>query len=102
VARAWVFAPPVTPDEARALAAAAARERGCRALPDAPAFGSPTAAIACTGGGDQRVSFRGLFGDAWLACSLSAPTSERDQDALADRAGRWCVAVARAASRGAA
>jgi hypothetical protein len=101
VARAWVFAPPVTPDEARTLASAASRERGCRALPDPAAFGSPTAAITCTGGGGQRVSFRGLFGDAWLACSLSAPSAEPDRDALVDRTGRWCVAVARAASRGA-
>jgi hypothetical protein len=99
-ARGWVFAPPVTPGEARALAKAAAREPGCDALPGAPDFGSPTAAIACTGAGDQRVSFRGLFGDAWLACSVSAPrTAGLTQDALVDRAGRWCVSVARAASR---
>jgi hypothetical protein len=43
------------------------------------------------------MSFRGLFGDAWLACSLTLPpavTPER----LLETAGRWCVAVAQAAS----
>jgi hypothetical protein len=45
--------------------------------------------------GDE-VTFHGLFGDAWLSCSLSAVGA--DQDGLVDRTGRWCVAVAQAAS----
>ena len=38
-----------------------------------------------------ELSYRGLFGDAWLACALALPGDR--QDALEDRAGRWCAAV---------
>lgn len=95
-ARGWVFAPPVTVDTARQIAAGAA-QAPCTALPDAPAYGEPSAGVVCPGDGVQSVSFRGLFGDAWLACSLTLPASVA-QEELVDRAGRWCVAVAQAAS----
>ncbi|MBM7516003.1 hypothetical protein [Nocardioides nitrophenolicus] len=95
-ARGWVFAPPVTPDAARAIAAASVT-KSCTALPAAPAYGDPSAGVLCAGEGVQTVSFRGLFGDAWLACSLTLP-ADVAQDELVDRAGRWCVAVAQAAS----
>ncbi|KQW49285.1 hypothetical protein ASC77_11405 [Nocardioides sp. Root1257] len=88
VARAWVFAPPVTAAGAADLGRRARGADGCRALPDAPAYGAPSVATRC---GDV-VTFQGLFGDAWLTCSLSS-TTEPD----VDRTGRWCVAVAQAA-----
>jgi hypothetical protein len=95
-ARGWVFAPPVTTDAAQAMAAASVT-KACTALPAAAAYGNPSAGVLCPGDGVQTVSFRGLFGDAWLACSLTLPTDVA-QDDLVQRAGRWCVAVAQAAS----
>lgn len=95
-ARAWVFAPPVTAARAAALAKAAVTG-GCRASAGAPPFGSPTAAVVCVAGATRTASYRGLFGDAWLSCSLTQPAGVTASDLLA-RAGRWCVAVAQAAS----
>jgi len=83
-ARAWVFAPPVTPERATALARA--RPAGCRPLGSMPAFGTPTSALTC----GQATLVRGLFGDAWLSCELAG----HDVDLV----GRWCLAVARAAA----
>ncbi|MEZ0578456.1 hypothetical protein [Nocardioides sp. MH1] len=98
--RAWVFAPPVTPAGARDLAAQA-RESGesksCTRPAQAPAYGVSSVALVCPSGNRRWASFRGLFGDAWLSCSLSAPASLGNADLL-DRAGRWCVAVAEAAA----
>lgn len=95
VASAWVFAPPVSPAGAAALAKAARRADDCRPVADAPAYGARSTAVRC---GDE-IAFHGLFGDAWLSCSV-APAGAADQDGLLDRAGRWCVAVAQAASAG--
>jgi hypothetical protein len=91
-AAAWVFAPPVTRGAARDLLRRARGERGCEPVPDAPAYGDPSVALVCTRPRGREVSFRGLFGDAWLVCSIRSP------DVSADRTGRWCVAAARAAS----
>lgn len=96
-AEAWVFAPPVTADWAQRLVAEAGRTKGCAPLPGAPAYGTPSVALLCTAGDQRSVTFRGLYGDAWLACSLSLPAG-LPQDQLVDRAGRWCVAVAQAAA----
>ena len=96
VARAWVFAPPVTPAAAQALAKGARGEEGCSAKRSAPDFGAPSVALTCRAGTTVEASYRGLFGDAWLACSLNAPGSR--QEVLA-RTGDWCVAVAEAASQ---
>lgn len=85
VARAWVFAPPVTAERAHALRAAATHASGCSPVRHAPDYGSPSTAVRC---GDTT-AFHGLFGDAWLSCSLDATDI--------DRVGRWCVAVAQAA-----
>lgn len=90
VASAWLFAPPVTTAQAGALGRLARRAEGCRPVPDAPAYGAPSVAVRC---GDE-VAFRGLFGDAWLSCSLQAPAPPLGLD----RTGRWCVAVAQAAA----
>lgn len=94
-ARAWVFAPPITRAAADDLAAAARRTKGCTVLPDATPFGRESAALACTTDRGVRASYRGLFGDAWLTCSLEAraPVAE-----LARRADQWCAAVLTAAS----
>jgi hypothetical protein len=98
VARAWVFAPPVTVAQARGLARQAQATAGCRPVAEAPRFGRRSVALRCTDGPRLTASYRGLFGDAWLACSLEAPATGDDANALPDRAGRWCVSVAQAAS----
>ena len=95
-ARAWVFAPPVTQKRARALAGGASRGAGCRVAEDAPSFGAPSVAVTCETPQRTTTSFHGLFGDAWLSCSLSVAG---DGDLL-ERAGRWCVTVADAARLG--
>ncbi len=94
-ARAWVFAPPVTPADARGLVAGARAEEGCEPQPDAAAYGAPTVALRCGTGREITLSHRGLFGDAWLSCSLAGPVPAAE---AADRTGRWCVAVAQAAA----
>ena len=91
-ATGWVFAPPVTPRDARGLARAAAAADGCQAVPGAPAFGSPSVAVRCD---DGTTSFHGLFGDAWLSCSLAGATSVAPDPEVA---GRWCATVVQAAS----
>ena len=89
VARGWVFAPPVTPDRARALRRAIKAEPGCTSVADAPDFGARSVAVRCGRKAKSEVSFHGLFGDAWLACSLQSPGPD-----LVDRVGQWCVVVA--------
>ncbi|CAN5501388.1 hypothetical protein BH09ACT12_BH09ACT12_35780 [soil metagenome] len=93
-ARAWVFAPPVTTTEAAQLARQAGRVDGCRTRTSAPAYGAPSTAVSCRADGRGRTTYQGLFGDAWLTCSLEAPGAAP----APDRTGRWCVAVAQAAS----
>lgn len=95
-ARGWVFAPPVSAERASALISATTTDV-CVAQPGAPAYGTPSVAVVCTNGDARTASFRGLFGDAWLACSLTLPVGVAEAD-LVSRAGRWCVAVAQAAS----
>ena len=94
-ARAWVFAPPVTRQRAVTLSKLARGEAGCRTVP-ADRFGRPSLARTCRSDGAIETSFRGLFGDAWLTCTLQLPDGEQVE--LADRAGRWCAAVATAAA----
>lgn len=95
--RAWMFAPPVTRDRATDLVEDAAGREGCARATPSPAYGAPSVAVICPAGDRSWVSFRGLFGDAWLVCSLAAPARLTEQEQL-DRTGRWCVAVAQAAS----
>jgi hypothetical protein len=94
--RAWVFAPPVTPHSARELARAARAEDACEPIADAPDFGKPSAALVCDGGKRPMASYRGLFGDAWLVCTVTAEAGVARAE-LTDRVGRWCVAVVEAA-----
>jgi hypothetical protein len=93
-AQGWVFAPPVTRGHADELRRAAVAGDGCRPVTDAPRFGSRTIAVRCQ---DGTTAFHGLFGDAWLSCSLRVPGRPAAADAV-DRADRWCVAVAQAAA----
>ncbi len=95
--RAWLFAPPVSRSRAADLVDEMADRRGCTRPATAPAYGAPSLALVCPDGDRRRASFRGLFGDAWLACSLAAPATVPEPELL-DRAGRWCVAVAEAAA----
>lgn len=94
-AEAWVFVPPVTGRRARQLARAAVPE-SCSRVAGAASYGDPSVAVSCPGR-RPTVTFQGLFGDAWLTCRLSAADGATDRELL-DRAGRWCVAVARAAA----
>jgi len=94
-AHAWVFAPPVSESQAHTMIGSL--DKGCQRPKSAAAFGSPTMATVC-GTTARTATYRGLFGDAWLSCSLTLPKGKVDETALVDRAGRWCVAVAQAAS----
>jgi hypothetical protein len=102
-AKAWVFAPPVTPEQAQALIAAASTLPGCQPV-DAYAFGSPSLGTLCRGQASTTVTYRGLFGDAWLNCAVTAPVAApptdvaQDDKTLTDRAGTWCVQVAATAA----
>jgi hypothetical protein len=95
-ARGWLFAPPVTAARARQLVQGTATP-GCKVQPTAEPYGHPSVAALCTARGATTATFRGLFGDAWLACSLTLPGTVVPQELL-ETAGRWCVAVAQAAS----
>lgn len=95
--RAWVFVPPVAEDRARRLARRVRRGSDCTGLGGAPDFGRPSIALAC-GGEQARASFHGLFGDAWLSCSLRPGQSGSSRGGtsrpeLVERAGEWCVQV---------
>lgn len=87
-ARAWVFAPPVTGRQAHRLGRAAVRADGCERVPDAERFGTHSLAVVCRAGGEATTTYHGLFGDAWLSCSLTG--------ADLARADRWCAAVLQA------
>ncbi len=95
VARAWVYAPPMTVEQAEQLVRGAGRGAGC-AIGAGPPFGNPTLALTCTKDGMVRASYRGLFGDAWLVCEVTRPAGATWE--VTDRAGRWCVGVLQAAS----
>ena len=92
-AAAWVFAPPVAPQRADELVAAATSDdRGCREVPGAAAYGDPSVARTCRTGPLRETRYAGLVGDAWLTCSLSAPRSVERAE-LEARADAWCAAV---------
>lgn len=95
--RGWVFVPPVTPARAGRLRADAAAGPRCAVVPRAARFGSRSVAVRCRTADGVETSYHGLFGDAWLSCSLEAP-GRGDPADLLDRTGRWCVSVAQAAA----
>ena len=91
-ARAWVFAPPVARGRARGLAEAALA--GHCARTGVGDFGTPSVGARCRTEDGVELSWRGLFGDAWLVCSVSG---RGPAGALEERASEWCVAVLEAA-----
>ncbi len=92
-ARAWVFAPRVTTRSARAMVARLSVQEDCT-TPDAPDFGAPSVATVCATQSGTEAAYHGLFVDAWLSCSLTQQSGSDDE--LLDRAGLWCVQVAKA------
>ena len=89
-ARAWVFAPPVTRRVATDLVRTVQRDERCEATAGAPAFGRPSLALVCRTPTGRQASFRGLFGDAWLTCTVSGRLERAE---AVERADRWCAAV---------
>lgn len=92
--RAWVFAPPVGGQRARAVARSLRRDSACTPVRRAPDLGEHSVARVCAGA-DRSASFHGLLGDAWLSCSWHPAdgrggAGRRD---LLERADRWCVDV---------
>ncbi|MBI2243920.1 MAG: hypothetical protein HYU55_08245 [Nocardioides sp.] len=97
--RAWVFAPPVTAGQAEDLRRAATRPEGCDPVAGAPRFGSRGVAVRCSGGAGGVTAFHGLFGDAWLSCSVETSGAEPAPPGEAlDRASGWCATVLQAAA----
>jgi hypothetical protein len=103
VARAWVFARPVTAPEARTLVRRARRGGDC-AFPESVRFGAPTLTSVCKVAGPPpeeaptvRARLEGLFGDSWVGCEISEPlvrsegTSGRAD--VVQRADQWCTEV---------
>ncbi len=96
-ARAWTFTPPISPGRAKAVARQLRREQGCTPVEDAPAFGDPGLGRTCERGPRVVGSYGGLFGDAWLGCSVAVPKAqargEQGRRDLVRRTGAWCVQV---------
>ena len=100
VARAWVFARPVTKDFATRIVRGANGGKSCERAAR-PTFGTPSYAQTCAVPNDvQRVRRAGLFGQTWLTCELTAPGADDaaagDTTDLAERTNAWCVEVANA------
>lgn len=94
VARAWVFARPVTAAFAGSVVASAAHVPGCTVKAN-PVFGKPALTQVCsTPARSVRVRQAGLFGDTWLSCEVQA--SGQSVAVLTRRSDDWCAAVASA------
>ena len=97
VARAWVFARPVSPAFARLLIRRAAKDPGCR-TGAGPGFGEPSLVQTCARtGSTRRIRHAGLFDDTWLTCEVSGHGKPAD---LRRRTDAWCVSVANALNSG--
>ena len=94
-AEAWVFAPPVTRKRAAALAADVKGLSECLDFLG-PDFGRPSASCASASEDAYAVRYQGLFGDAWLTCSLTLSKPTRVK--MDERASQWCAAVATGAA----
>lgn len=84
-ARAWVFAPPVTPQRASDLVREVVGDK-CRRM-QAAGLGRPSVSQRCEGAGTTGIY--GLVGDAWVSCEITGLTSTGSEDLV----GEWCVAV---------
>lgn len=101
-ARAWVFVPRVTEQRADELVTAAGEAEGC-SLVEGGGFGEPATGRFCRTDEGTEASYRGLFVDTWLTCSVSRgdkgkDAPEPDRDDMLREAGQWCVAAAEAAA----
>lgn len=108
-ARAWVFVPRVTAQRAEELVNAAGQAEGCSRV-EGREFGEPSTGRFCTTGEGVEASYRGLFVDTWLTCSVSRPAKSQekgskemgkaqpDRESMLREAGEWCTAAAEAAS----
>ncbi len=94
IARAWVFVPRVTPEQAKALVADVKKHKGCHAVAG-ESFGAPATGSVCTTPRGTEAAYRGLFTDAWFSCSVTA--KDLDEPTLLEQAGQWCVSTATAA-----
>lgn len=92
MARAWLFAQPATPADARAWVKERAADEACRPAGEL-SFGDPGLVQLCHDPSQLRVTAVGLFGDGYLTCKLTGPLDTDEADLL-DRAQRWCAEVA--------
>jgi hypothetical protein len=92
IARAWIFAEPVSRRFARFVVRREGATSGCRRT-QGPAFGDPSTTQTCVLDGRQRVRHAGLFGDTWLSCEVEADLPIRKTRRRADD---WCVEVVNA------
>jgi hypothetical protein len=95
-AEAWLFAPPVTRRRAARMVEEVQDSPRCLGQVGAPAFGRPSAVCGSPAHDGYAVTFRGLFGDAWLTCSLTL--GDEPRATVEARAMRWCAAVATGAA----
>lgn len=93
-ARAWLFAQPATARQAEGWIEERRADDRCRAAGEL-AFGDPGLVQSCTQESRRRVTGVGLFGDGWLTCQATAPSSVPEGDLL-EQTQRWCAEVAQA------
>ncbi len=91
-ARAWLFAQPVSPEQAREWIKEREGDERCEAAGELT-FGEPGLVQSCSQESRRRVTAVGLFGDAWLTCQATGPSSD-DADELLEQTQRWCAEVA--------
>ena len=96
-ARAWLFAQPVTPAQARTMVEMRGNDKTCEPAGEL-SFGDPGLVQSCEPEGRRRVTAVGLFGDGWLTCQTTAPGSA-DATELLEQTQLWCAEVARSVSR---
>lgn len=90
-ATAWLFAGPVTADDAATLVKQA--RDGCEPKWMRAPGGKPAVTVQCINDDDTVTRTQALYGDAWLSCSLQTPGILTRLDRAAD----WCDAVRKAA-----
>lgn len=90
-ATAWLFAGPVSADQAATLAKQAGA--GCEPKRVRAPGGDPAVTVQCINDDDTVTRTQALYGDAWLSCSLQTPGIL----IRLDRAADWCDAVREAA-----
>ncbi|MCL8025646.1 hypothetical protein [Nocardioides bruguierae] len=96
--QAWVYAPAVGTGRARSLARGLADSVSgdgvtCQERSDADVLGTVGATAVCSSDAGRAVVRAGLLGEAWLTCTVTAP-SDVATGALLRRSDAWCAAVA--------